>query len=82
MGRQPPAAPGSGNLNLSRQDKPAASKPQPQGLTCARCGVPGSPPTICAPASTDYALVPVFGARADGGPALLCGQCRAGRRSP
>jgi hypothetical protein len=76
------AAPGSGqHLNLARQDKPAASTPQPRGLRCAGCGAPGSPPTICTPSSTGVVLVPVFGARADGGPALLCDACRGGRRA-
>ena len=61
----------------SRHRTPPLVSPQPQGLECAGCGAPGSPPTICAPASTDYALISVF--VADGKVELLCGRCRRGR---
>jgi hypothetical protein len=54
---------------------------QAAALRCAQCGAGGSPPTICGPSSTGLILVPVFGARADGGPALVCDACRRGRRS-
>jgi hypothetical protein len=47
-------------------------------LRCAGCGDSGAAPTI-AP-SDGVILVPVFGARADGGPALLCDACRRGRQ--
>ena len=59
-------------------DTPPTAPSQAPGLICASCGAPGSPPTVCAPATTYYALIPAF--IGDGKVELLCGRCRAGRR--
>jgi hypothetical protein len=59
----------------TRSARPDLKRPL---LRCAQCGASGSAPTI-AP-NDGVILVPIFGARADGGPAMLCGDCRRGGR--